>query len=58
MLFGIDEWRKPAVFEKTSTLYGESAALAGIVLKWLNGIAESALTQTAASRERIVMMVL
>jgi hypothetical protein len=33
MLLGIDEFRKPAVLEKTSTLYGASAALAGIVLE-------------------------
>ena len=30
MPVGIDEWRKPAVLEKTRTLYGASAALAGV----------------------------
>jgi hypothetical protein len=54
MPLGMDEWRKPAVLEKTSTLKGASAERAGTALIWLNGIADSALMQTAATKERIV----
>src|SRR5689334_10739973 len=39
----IDEWRKPAVLEKTRTLYGASAALAGA------GLSEAAASRPAVA---------
>src|SRR5258706_8629030 len=50
MPLGMDEWRKPAVLEKTSTLYGASAALAGVALSETAAVAASRPAVAAASQ--------